>query len=69
MALLLQGKKNKKLFWIPAIAPLTSVILATLIVYITRADKKGVQIVSILQNNYSPFYDPMLLQTANHLQL
>lgn len=41
-----QGKKNKKFFWVPAIAPLISVILATFFVYITRADKRGVQIVS-----------------------
>ncbi|KAJ4951354.1 hypothetical protein NE237_028186 [Protea cynaroides] len=39
------GKKNKKLFWVPAIAPMISVILSTFIVYITRADKQGVQIV------------------------
>ena len=43
-----QGKKNKKLFWVPAIAPLVSVILSTLFVFITRADKKGVAIVSRL---------------------
>lgn len=30
----------------PAIAPITSVILATLFVYLFRADKQGVQIVS-----------------------
>ncbi|CAN0890238.1 High affinity sulfate transporter 2 [Linum grandiflorum] len=42
-----QGKKNKKLFWVPAIAPLISVILSTFFVYVTRADKQGVQIVSI----------------------
>ncbi|XP_010261543.1 PREDICTED: sulfate transporter 1.2-like [Nelumbo nucifera] len=39
------GKKNKRFFWIPAIAPLISVILSTFFVYIFRADKKGVQIV------------------------
>lgn len=42
-----QGKKNKKLFWVPAIAPSISVLLSTLLVYITRADKEGVAIVSI----------------------
>ncbi|KAJ4824858.1 High affinity sulfate transporter 2 [Turnera subulata] len=39
------GKKNRKWFWVPAIAPLVSVILSTLIVYATRADKHGVSIV------------------------
>ena len=42
-----QAKKNKKLFWVAAMAPLTSVIVSTVFVYITRADKKGVSIVSI----------------------
>ncbi|CAL0300807.1 unnamed protein product [Lupinus luteus] len=40
------AKRKKKLFWVAAIAPMTCVILSTLFVYITRADKKGVAIVS-----------------------
>lgn len=43
--LLYQGKKNRKLFWVPAIAPLLSVIISTFFVYITHAEKDGVQIV------------------------
>lgn len=46
MLLLMQGKKKTKLFWVPAIAPLISVIVSTFFVYITRADKEGVAIVS-----------------------
>lgn len=42
----MQGKKNKKYFWFPAIAPLISVIISTFCVYITRADKQGVAIVT-----------------------
>lgn len=42
-----QGKKNKNLFWVPAIAPLISVILSTFFVYITHVDQKGVAIVRI----------------------
>ena len=42
-----QGKKNPKFFWVPAIAPLISVILSTLFVFLIRADKHGVAIVSI----------------------
>jgi high affinity sulfate transporter 1 len=38
---------------VPAIAPLISVVLSTLFVYITRADKHGVAIVSI--------YNPSLI--------
>lgn len=45
-----QGKKNRKLFWVPAIAPMVCVILSTFLVYITHADKHGVQIVSALIN-------------------
>ncbi|PKA49084.1 Sulfate transporter 1.3 [Apostasia shenzhenica] len=37
------GKKKRSLFWVPAIAPLISVILSTFFVYITRADKHGVR--------------------------
>ncbi|MQM14844.1 hypothetical protein Taro_047781 [Colocasia esculenta] len=48
------GKKNKKFFWVPAIAPLISVILATFFVYITRADKKGVQIVRKIRKGVNP---------------
>lgn len=48
------GKRNKKLFWFPAIAPLLSVILSTLIVYLTRADNHGVKIVKHLKGGLNP---------------
>ncbi|KAL9150592.1 hypothetical protein ABFS82_12G178400 [Erythranthe guttata] len=48
------GKRNKKLFWVPAIAPLISVIVATFCVFITRADKKGVQIVRHIERGLPP---------------
>ncbi|KAK3007505.1 hypothetical protein RJ639_013407, partial [Escallonia herrerae] len=48
------GRKNKKLFWLPAIAPLISVILSTLIVYLTRADKRGVKIVKHIKAGLNP---------------
>ncbi|KAK9100293.1 hypothetical protein Scep_023723 [Stephania cephalantha] len=48
------GKKHKKLFWVSAIAPLISVILSTFFVYITRADKKGVQIVKHIDKGINP---------------
>lgn len=41
-----QGKKKRNLFWVPAIAPLLSVVISTFFVFITRADKQGVQTVS-----------------------
>ncbi|CAH2070567.1 unnamed protein product, partial [Thlaspi arvense] len=48
------GKKNKKLFWVPAIAPLISVIVSTFFVFITRADKQGVQIVKHIDQGINP---------------
>ncbi|EOX98847.1 Sulfate transporter 1,3 isoform 1 [Theobroma cacao] len=48
------GKKKKKLFWVPAIAPLISVILSTFFVYIARADKHGVQIVKHIRQGVNP---------------
>ncbi|KAF3445767.1 hypothetical protein FNV43_RR10944 [Rhamnella rubrinervis] len=48
------GKKNKKLFWVPAIAPLISVILSTLFVYVTHAEKDGVEIVRHIEKGINP---------------
>ncbi|XVF36770.1 hypothetical protein REPUB_Repub19eG0087100 [Reevesia pubescens] len=48
------GRRNKKLFWFPAIAPLLSVILSTLIVYLTKADKHGVKIVKHIKGGLNP---------------
>ncbi|KAI3834103.1 hypothetical protein MKW92_008831 [Papaver armeniacum] len=48
------GKKNKRLFWVSAIAPLISVVLSTSFVYITRADKVGVQTVKYIQPGINP---------------
>ncbi|KAL0375977.1 UNVERIFIED_CONTAM: Sulfate transporter 1.2 [Sesamum calycinum] len=49
-----QGKKNKRLFWVPAIAPLISVIISTFCVFITHAEKKGVQIVNHIERGINP---------------
>ncbi|KAG5534208.1 hypothetical protein RHGRI_022364 [Rhododendron griersonianum] len=48
------GKRNKKIFWLPAIAPLISVILSTLIVFLTRADEHGVKIVKHIKGGLNP---------------
>ncbi|KAK5824209.1 hypothetical protein PVK06_018977 [Gossypium arboreum] len=48
------GRRNKKLFWLPAIAPLLSVILSTLIVYLTKADERGVKIIKHLKGGLNP---------------
>lgn len=49
-----QGKRNKKLFWLPAISPVISVILSTLIVYLTRADEHGVKIIKHFKVGLNP---------------
>jgi len=49
-----QGRRNKKLFWLPAIAPLVSVLLSTLIVYLSKADKNGVNIVKHVKGGLNP---------------
>lgn len=48
------GRRNKKLFWLAAIAPLISVILSTLLVFLTRADKHGVKIVKHFKGGINP---------------
>nr|CAD55699.1 sulphate transporter [Triticum aestivum] len=48
------AKKNKKLFWVSAIAPLISVIVSTFCVFITRADKQGVAIVKDIKEGINP---------------
>ncbi|KAH7851844.1 hypothetical protein Vadar_017228 [Vaccinium darrowii] len=48
------GKRNRKIFWLPAIAPLISVILSTLIVFLTRADEHGVKIVKHIKGGLNP---------------
>ncbi|XP_052150108.1 sulfate transporter 1.2-like [Oryza glaberrima] len=61
------GKKNKKLFWVPAIAPLISVIISTLFVYITRADKQGVAIVKNVKKGINPPSASLIFFTGPYL--
>ncbi|KAI5056547.1 hypothetical protein GOP47_0028365 [Adiantum capillus-veneris] len=48
------GKRKPKLFWVPAIAPLTSVILSTAFVTVTHANNHGVSIVGKLDGHINP---------------
>ncbi|XP_019454493.1 PREDICTED: low affinity sulfate transporter 3-like [Lupinus angustifolius] len=48
------GRRNKKLFWLPAISPLLSVVLSTLIVYLSKADKHGVNIIKHVKGGLNP---------------
>ncbi|KVH94356.1 STAS domain-containing protein [Cynara cardunculus var. scolymus] len=49
-----QSTKRPKLFWISAMAPLTSVILGSLLVYLTHAEKHGVQVIGELKKGLNP---------------
>lgn len=48
------GKRKKNFFWFASISPLVSVILSTLVVYLTRADKYGVKIVKHVKGGLNP---------------
>ncbi|CAH9079713.1 unnamed protein product [Cuscuta europaea] len=70
LAFLLTAKhigKNKKYFWVPAIAPLVSVVLSTFFVYITHAEKKGVQIVNYIEKGINPSSVNMLYFSGGYL--
>ncbi|KAL6867294.1 hypothetical protein ACP4OV_015318 [Aristida adscensionis] len=61
------GKKNKKFFWVSAIAPLISVIISTFCVYITRADKHGVAIVKDIKKGINPPSASLIYFTGPYL--
>ncbi|CAN1320376.1 Sulfate transporter 2.1 [Linum perenne] len=48
------GRRNKKLFWIGAVSPLISVGLATVIVFVTKADEHGVKIIKHIKGGLNP---------------
>ncbi|KAJ3673766.1 hypothetical protein LUZ60_005758 [Juncus effusus] len=48
------ARRNKKFFWLAAIAPLLSVIISTLLVFVTRSDKHGVKIIQHVHGGLNP---------------
>ncbi|KAJ0987376.1 hypothetical protein J5N97_005732 [Dioscorea zingiberensis] len=48
------GRRNRKFFWLPAIAPLLSVTLSTLLVFVTRADEHGVKTIRHVKGGLNP---------------
>ncbi|XP_011026121.1 PREDICTED: sulfate transporter 3.1-like [Populus euphratica] len=48
------SKRKPKYFWVSAMAPLTSVILGSLLVYLTHAEKHGVQVIGNLKKGINP---------------
>lgn len=55
------------MFWLPAIAPLISVILSTLIVYLAEADKHGVKIVKNIKGGLNPSSASQLQFSGSHV--
>nr|GMC83279.1 sulfate transporter 1.3-like [Ipomoea batatas] len=47
-------RRTRSTFWVPAIAPLISVVISTFFVFITHADKHGVQIVNHIKKGINP---------------
>ncbi|XLT27470.1 hypothetical protein S245_058748, partial [Arachis hypogaea] len=63
-----QGKNNKKFFWVPTIAPLICVIFSTFFfVFITRADKHGVEIVRNIKKGINPSFVKEIYFTGDYL--
>ncbi|KAL4200203.1 hypothetical protein AMTRI_Chr03g55170 [Amborella trichopoda] len=48
------SKRKPRFFWISAAAPLTSVILGSALVYLTHAEKHGVQVIGHLKKGLNP---------------
>ncbi|XP_008807263.1 sulfate transporter 3.1-like [Phoenix dactylifera] len=48
------SKRRPKFFWVSAAAPLTSVILGSLLVYLTHAENHGVQVIGYLKKGLNP---------------
>ncbi|KAK8654260.1 hypothetical protein V6N13_128231 [Hibiscus sabdariffa] len=62
-----ESKRRPKLFWISAMAPLTSVILGSLLVYLTHAEKHGVQIIGNLKKGLNPLSFGELVFTTPYM--
>eukprot|EP01018_Ginkgo_biloba_P022091 Gb_14048 [translate_table: standard] len=63
------SKRKPNLFWISAAAPLTSVIVATLLAFAMRADKHGISIIGHLQKGLNPLSLNMLHFGGTYLAL
>ncbi|CAL9186602.1 unnamed protein product [Musa hybrid cultivar] len=48
------SKRRPKFFWVSAAAPLTSVILGSVLVYLTHAENHGVQVIGYLKKGLNP---------------
>ncbi|KAM6541288.1 hypothetical protein CsatB_005735 [Cannabis sativa] len=63
------SKKRPKFFWISAMAPLTSVILGSILVYLTHAEKHGVQVIGNLKKGLNPLSITDLVLVPPHMAI
>lgn len=63
------SKRRPKLFWISAAAPLTSVILGSVLVYLTHAENHGIQIIGYLKKGLNPLSVTSLNFTPPYMML
>lgn len=61
------GMRKRKLFWLSAITPLLSVIISTLLVFLTRADKHGVKIIQKVKEGLNPSSIKDIQLTGSHV--
>ncbi|KAJ0253573.1 Sulfate transporter 3.1 [Hirschfeldia incana] len=61
------SKKRPKFFWVAAMAPLTSVILGSLLVYFTHAERHGVQVIGDLKKGLNPLSVSDLVFTSPYM--
>lgn len=59
--------RKRKLFWLSAITPLLSVIISTLLVFLTRADKHGVKIIQKVKEGLNPSSVKDIQLTGSHV--
>ncbi|XP_022979229.1 sulfate transporter 3.1-like [Cucurbita maxima] len=62
-------KKKPIFFWINALAPLLSIILGSLLVYFTHAERHGVQVIGILKKGLNPLSVSDLVFGPPHLPI
>ncbi|MED6161870.1 Sulfate transporter 3.1 [Stylosanthes scabra] len=61
------SKRKPKFFWVSAMAPLTSVILGSFLVYFTHAENHGVQVIGELKKGLNPPSVTDLVFVAPHM--
>ncbi|CAI0465808.1 unnamed protein product [Linum tenue] len=63
------SKRKSYFFWINAMAPLTSVVLGSVLVYFTHAEKHGVQVIGNLKKGLNPLSITDLAFGSPHLMV